>query len=346
MPNYGLLAQQGRREDNAAMGGQVAHISALEAELLRLLGGADTTNPMTGLPEYYFTGQTAAYSAGSPGVSYGGAAGPGGSIGGPGGPGPAPQAPTIVSPPPPPTSPPVPIAVPPLAPPTSLDGDTSIGNWEGAPTHSQVYLAQNFAPNSPLNTSNPFAAYNMGYSPYTVAPPSMTWGEAAAVLGPIAFSALTGGIPAAVFSLGTTVAQAIAKGGKLGQTAANVANAVAGITGAPQGGPSAPVSYAKTGASKGGIGSAVTGSISTPTLVQAIAEPPPEEEKEVAEGEPFDLGFPESPLLLAQRVSDAETLKTISPEYLAQFGPAIQDVLLQHVADQLLQRAQTQGQLA
>ena len=81
MPNYGLLAQQGRREDNAAMGGQVAHISALEAELLRLLGGADTTNPMTGLPEYYFTGQTAAYSATGPGpgVGYGAGAvtGPG-----------------------------------------------------------------------------------------------------------------------------------------------------------------------------------------------------------------------------------------------------------------------------
>jgi len=69
MPNYGLLAQQGRREDNAAMGGQVAHISAVEAELLRLLGGAGTTNPMTGLPEYqmgtYAQGPGVAFTAGS-----------------------------------------------------------------------------------------------------------------------------------------------------------------------------------------------------------------------------------------------------------------------------------------
>jgi hypothetical protein len=49
---YGLLANAGRREDNAALGGQVAHISAAEADLLKRLGGAGTINPVTGLPEY------------------------------------------------------------------------------------------------------------------------------------------------------------------------------------------------------------------------------------------------------------------------------------------------------
>ena len=261
--NYGLLANQGRREDNARWGGQVAHISALEADLLRRMGGAGTINPVTGLPEYQSgMGFTAALGPGG-GISGVGFSGPGGPGGGGGSGGPGPSAPPVIfSPPPPPTSPPTPIAVPPLAPPTSLDGDTAIGNWEGAPTHSQVYLAQNFAPNSPLNTANPFAAPSMGYSPYTVAAPSMTWGEAAATLGPIAFSALTGGIPAAVMSLFGTVAQAAAKGGTFGKAAQGVANAIAGITGAPQGGgPSGPVSYAKTGASKGGLGSAVTGSL-------------------------------------------------------------------------------------
>ena len=80
MPNYGLLAQQGRREDNAAMGGQVAHISALESELLRLLGGAGTTNPMTGLPEYYkgpagtFSVSTGTYGGPGPGTGPGSSA--------------------------------------------------------------------------------------------------------------------------------------------------------------------------------------------------------------------------------------------------------------------------------
>jgi len=102
--NYGLLANQGRREDNAQMGGQVAHISAAEADLLRLLGGAGTTNPMTGLPEYWAFG----FGPGTVGQSAGlGFGAPGG--GGPG-PGPAPQAPTIYSPPPPPPPAPVPLA--------------------------------------------------------------------------------------------------------------------------------------------------------------------------------------------------------------------------------------------
>tara|TARA_R100000808_G_scaffold8817_1_gene24696 strand:- start:460 stop:1473 length:1014 start_codon:yes stop_codon:yes gene_type:complete len=64
-----VLALAGRREDNAAHGGQVAHISAAEAELLKRMGGASTRNPVTGLPEYYTSGVTgnpgAATSAGT-----------------------------------------------------------------------------------------------------------------------------------------------------------------------------------------------------------------------------------------------------------------------------------------
>tara|TARA_R100000315_G_scaffold60727_1_gene37752 strand:+ start:2971 stop:3993 length:1023 start_codon:yes stop_codon:yes gene_type:complete len=59
-----VLALAGRREDNAAHGGQVAHISAAEAELLKRMGGASTRNPVTGLPEYYTSGVT-----GNPGAS-------------------------------------------------------------------------------------------------------------------------------------------------------------------------------------------------------------------------------------------------------------------------------------
>ena len=55
-----VLALAGRREDNAAHGGQVAHISAAEAELLKRMGGASTRNPVTGLPEYYSTGASSA----------------------------------------------------------------------------------------------------------------------------------------------------------------------------------------------------------------------------------------------------------------------------------------------
>ena len=50
------LALAGRREDNAAHGGQVAHISAEEADLLRRRGGSGTINPVTGLPEYLTVG--------------------------------------------------------------------------------------------------------------------------------------------------------------------------------------------------------------------------------------------------------------------------------------------------
>lgn len=64
---YGLLANAGRREDNAALGGQVAHISAAEADLLRRMGGAGSVNPLTGLPEYYVS---AGHGGGqSPGVA-------------------------------------------------------------------------------------------------------------------------------------------------------------------------------------------------------------------------------------------------------------------------------------
>ena len=56
MMNYGLLANQGRREDNAQLGGQVAHISQQDAQILRALGGAGTINPATGLPEYFNAG--------------------------------------------------------------------------------------------------------------------------------------------------------------------------------------------------------------------------------------------------------------------------------------------------
>jgi len=302
MMNYGLLANQGRREDNALMGGQVAHISAAEAEMLRRMGGAGTTNPATGLPEYWAFG----FGPGTVGQSAGlgfGAPGGGGAMGGP-----APQAPTTFSPPPAPPPSPAPLAPVPSPPSpvgfqtegggglgflvgggageastTALGGSvapgdtsyTQLGNWEGAPTFGEAYAAETFAPNSPMNTANPFAAYSMGYSPFTAAPPSLTFSEALGILGPIAFSALTGGVPGAVMSLFGTVAQAMAKGGTFGKTAASVANAVAGITGAPQGGPSGPVSYAKTGASKGGLGSAVTGSISaSPPLPEPYVAPP------------------------------------------------------------------------
>ena len=46
------LAQAGRNEDNALLGGEVAHISRAEADLLRSQGGAGTINPVTGLREY------------------------------------------------------------------------------------------------------------------------------------------------------------------------------------------------------------------------------------------------------------------------------------------------------
>jgi hypothetical protein len=59
-----VLAQHGRREDNALMGGQVAHISAEEADLLKRMGGAGTTNPVTGLPEYQIIRQPGPLLAG------------------------------------------------------------------------------------------------------------------------------------------------------------------------------------------------------------------------------------------------------------------------------------------
>ena len=60
------------------MGGQVAHISAAEADLLKRRGGAGTTNPMTGLPEYQSgMGFTAGLGPGG-GISGVGLSGPGG----------------------------------------------------------------------------------------------------------------------------------------------------------------------------------------------------------------------------------------------------------------------------
>jgi hypothetical protein len=51
-PAAAQLAQAGRNEDNALLGGEVAHISAAEADLLKSLGGAGTINPVTGLRQY------------------------------------------------------------------------------------------------------------------------------------------------------------------------------------------------------------------------------------------------------------------------------------------------------
>jgi len=276
MPNYGLLAQQGRREDNAAMGGQVAHISAVEAELLRLLGGAGTTNPMTGLPEYQSgMGFTAALGPGGgiSGVGFSGPGGPGGGGGGSGGGG---------------------------------DGLTK--------TQQSKLFNWNLAPEGPQSvTSKTMAALQ------AKAKAKGGWGDQ--TMNAI-FNLVSKVSP--TMMLVNAIKNAVEGGDGQTQTQTQTA--------AP---PAISPTYAPT-----------TGSIVIPRLAQVIAEPPPEEEKEVAEAELFDLGFPESPLLAGQRVFDAEVLKTTSPEYLAQFGPAIQDVLLQHVADQLLQRAQRQGQLA
>jgi hypothetical protein len=198
-----------------------------------------------------------------------------------------------------------------------------------------------------LGTLGPGNAYGMtpGLTgvPGKFAPANLTLGEAIALFGPIAVGIATGGLPGGALAVLSQVGQAAARGGTFGEGIANAANAYSGMIGGPQGG---LVGSGLIGAAGGGIGSAVTGSASTPTLAQAIAESTPEEETEVAEGEPYDLGFPESPLLGGQRVFDAELARTISPENLAQYDLATQDVLIKYVADQLLQRAQTQGQLA
>jgi hypothetical protein len=125
LDNGGALAQYGRREDNALMGGQVAHISAEEADMLSRMGGAGTTNPVTGLPEYYaqagsFGGQglggLSSSSGFGTGFGYGrGNVSTGGQSGGQGGPGPGTGGAVTGSirtpyraPPPPPASPPPP----------------------------------------------------------------------------------------------------------------------------------------------------------------------------------------------------------------------------------------------
>ena len=61
------LAQAGRNEDNALLGGEVAHISAAEADLLRSRGGAGTINPVTGLREYGGVGTGAGTASPGPG---------------------------------------------------------------------------------------------------------------------------------------------------------------------------------------------------------------------------------------------------------------------------------------
>tara|TARA_B100000029_G_scaffold516113_1_gene626992 strand:+ start:926 stop:4018 length:3093 start_codon:yes stop_codon:yes gene_type:complete len=58
------LAYAGRNEDNAVHGGEVAHISANESDMLRRMGGAGSINPVTGLREY--RGAYAMPSAGAP----------------------------------------------------------------------------------------------------------------------------------------------------------------------------------------------------------------------------------------------------------------------------------------
>ena len=69
------LARHGRGRDNAAYGGEVAHINANEADMLRRMGGAGSINPVTGLPEYYVS---AGHGGGqSPGVAATGQAPPG-----------------------------------------------------------------------------------------------------------------------------------------------------------------------------------------------------------------------------------------------------------------------------
>jgi hypothetical protein len=59
------LARYGRNEDNAAHGGEVAHISADESNMLRRMGGAGSINPVTGLREYYTSGITGNPAAGT-----------------------------------------------------------------------------------------------------------------------------------------------------------------------------------------------------------------------------------------------------------------------------------------
>jgi len=78
---YGLLAEAGRGEDNAAQGGQVAHISAAEADLLKQLGGAGSVNPTTGLPEYYSTGASSAPGTAAAATAAAGSAAAAGGLG-------------------------------------------------------------------------------------------------------------------------------------------------------------------------------------------------------------------------------------------------------------------------
>lgn len=72
-----LLASQGRHGDTL-----VAHISPLEAAILRLLGGSGTINPKTGLPEFWgLGGGVSSGGHGDAGDGTGGAASRGGGSG-------------------------------------------------------------------------------------------------------------------------------------------------------------------------------------------------------------------------------------------------------------------------
>jgi hypothetical protein len=318
MPNYGLLARQGRREDNAAMGGQVAHISAVESELLRLLGGAGTTNPATGLPEYYTAasfGGTATFGGPGQSAAYGGY-GPGGQAGGPG------------------TS--------------GHVGLTGASNVYGPPTTQQVAkLAQTKA----IAKAKAKAEGKTNWADAVLSGDMATitkLGKDAYVKN--AFDNFMDGIfvPLGKFIIATSpTVQALKYGA---EALAKIFGEGTGVSDGGDGQTQTATDGQTQTATYGPLGphgfTGITGSIRTPTLAQAIAEPTPEEETEVAEGELFDLGFPESPLIKGQKVFDAELARTISPENLAQYDLATQDVLIKYVAAQLLQQAQTQGQLA
>ena len=80
--------------------------------------------------------------------------------------------------------------------------------------------------------------------------------------------------------------------------------------------------------------------------MQAIAESTPEEEKEVTEAELYNLGFPEGPLTEGQETYEKQLTNIEDPAFLAQFSPAIQDVLLDVVRAEKLKILQAEGLLA
>jgi len=307
MPNYGLLAQQGRREDNAAMGGQVAHISAVESELLRLLGGAGTTNPATGLPEYYTAasfGGTASFGGPGQSAAYGGY-GPGGQAGGPGTSGYVglTGASNVYGPP---TTQQVAKLAQTKAIAKAKAKAKGKTNWGDAVLSADMATITQLGKDAYLKNAFDHAmdALALNYAKYA---PLVNLGEA--IFGP--------GPEGPITFLGEAI-----YGEGDGQTQT--------VTAAP---PSISPTYAPT-----------TGSI---RLAQVVAEPtPPPRKKEVAEAELFDLGFPESPLLAGQRVFEEQLTNFEDPAFLAQFSPAIQDVLLDVVRAEKLKILQAEGLLA